>query len=303
MPIVLYSHREGLGEGDPVTSLIGTGGGVPRGIEATFSFNNLMFNDLSVVDKYRVLSIDGLDDPDVRDAREDDPSADGETVQDMHYGGRTLAFNGRLESYNLFKLRDMQQAIRTAFIGKQELPLYFLTGNSDYDHYINCRKFSKLQWIEEQKDDNYFRDFLITLRASNPRFLRNSRKTATIDVGASEASVTLVNEGNFDAQPLIRIYGPITQPGIIDENNGSILQFKDSCTITDGDFYEIDYTRKGVSPVIKDSSGVNKFNQVNLVSDLFYFTEGTNIISLLEEGNSATGANSNMEFSYRDSWI
>jgi hypothetical protein len=135
-----------------------------------------------VIDKYRVISIDGLDDPDVRDSRDENPADDGEQPNFSLYGGRTIAITGRIEAYSLAKLRDMQQALRTAFVDiSRERRFNFLTGASETDHYINCKKFTKNQWGEEQKHLNhFFRDFVITLRASDPRFYLKSRKDYSV---------------------------------------------------------------------------------------------------------------------------
>ncbi len=181
MPTVLFAQAEGLGEGDPVFITVGSGGAVPTGVETQFQYSGFLLNDTSVIDKYRVIGIDGLDDADVRDTREDNPSYHGENALKALYGGRTLAIRGRIESYNLFKLRDMQMELRSNFAELEEKPLYFLTGNPATEHYINCRKFSKLQWSEEQtRENDFYRDFLITLRASDPRFYLTATREVTL---------------------------------------------------------------------------------------------------------------------------
>ncbi len=182
MPVVLFGNPDpgDLGGGDPEYIDVGTGAAVPTGIESTFQYKNFTFNDTGLIDKYRILEIDGLDDADVRDLREELPSEHGEEALNALYSGRTIAFNGRIESYNLAKLRDMQLALRTAFAGLQEDKLFFLTGNPATDHYITCRKFSKLQWTDVQTNDyGFYRDFLITVRASDPRFYLNTVRSFT----------------------------------------------------------------------------------------------------------------------------
>src|SRR5438128_636155 len=123
MPVTLFSHISGLGEGHPIGATLGTATSVPRGLEAIFSYGDLIFNDTSSIDKYRVLQIDGLDDADVRDSREEVPSGHGEFPLNAYYGGRTLAFNGRIEAYTQLKLRNMQQGLRSAFVDLTEKPL------------------------------------------------------------------------------------------------------------------------------------------------------------------------------------
>ncbi len=171
MPIVLYAQEDKLGETTTDFIEVSENTSIPRGVEAYFQYNNFVFNDRDVTAKYRILHIDGLDDADVRDTREDNPSQHGENALNALYGGRTLAFNGRIEAFTLAKLRKMQRALRNAFADLQEKDLIFLTESPETDHYIKCRKFSKLQWTEEQTHATaFYRDFLITLRASDPRF-------------------------------------------------------------------------------------------------------------------------------------
>lgn len=303
-PTVLYTQAYGLGDGDPVVALPGSGKAVPRGLEAVFRFNGLTFNDTSTVDKYRVTSIDGLDDPDIRDSREDNPGVDGEMVYDSNYGGRTLAFNGKIEAFTIDKLRDMQQAIRTAFNDlSREYPLYFLTGDAARDHFINCKKFSKLQWGEEQRDENFFRDFLITLRASNPRFFSNTVTAVTIDYGAGERNKNVNNQGNYFAEPTIVINGPITEPKIYNEKTLQILAFKDTTTIADGDFFKITFNNE--TPTIVDQDGVNRFDELSYTSDSIKIsaTDINRFTTTGIGGNTGTGANTSFSISFRNAWI
>lgn len=166
------------GQGDPNLSITGTGISVPMGLEAIFSYNGLIMNDLSVFDKYRVMGIDGLGDPDIRDTREDKPGEDGEDAYDSYYSGRTIVLQVRVEAYEIKKLRDMEEALRNAFVNMSEKPLYFLSVNSEQDHYIMCKKSSSLTKTESVESLNFrhFRDWQITLRASDPRFYRTNEK-------------------------------------------------------------------------------------------------------------------------------
>ena len=179
---VLYPNEEdNKWKGDPNLSITGSGFAVPRGVEAVLSYNNLVMNDLTVYDKFRVLAIDGLADSDVRDTREDRPGEDGEDAYGSYYSGRTIVLKVRVEAYSLEKLRDMEESLRTAFVNMQEKPLYFLTGDGEKDHYINCRKSASLTKEEDVSTINFkhFREWQITLRAADPRFYRAKKKYLT----------------------------------------------------------------------------------------------------------------------------
>ena len=62
MPIVLVEAEEGMGSGRPEGPYPGTGLAVPAGVEAVFEYNGLYLNVLNDVDRYKIKSIDGLDD-------------------------------------------------------------------------------------------------------------------------------------------------------------------------------------------------------------------------------------------------
>lgn len=176
---ILYPNADDYKwKGDPNVSITGSGFSVPRGAESMLGYNGIVFNDTSVIDKYRVLSIDGLADPDIRDSREDKPGQDGEDAYDSYYGGRTIVIRLRIEAFQLDKLRDMEEALRTAFAVMEEKPLTFLTQDIEKDHYIMCKKSAPLA-----KEDSFqtfgtrfFREWQITLRASDPRFYRSKPK-------------------------------------------------------------------------------------------------------------------------------
>ena len=218
MPInhTLYPSGEDYKwQGDPDKAVVGSGFSVPRGIEAVLSYNNLVMNDLSVYDKYRVMSIDGLADPDVRDNREDNAGDDGDLSYESLYGGRTIVINVRIEAYSLDKLRDMEEALRTAFSVMEERELYFLTGEPEKDHYIKCKKSAALTKTEDVESMGYrhFREWQITLRASDPRFYRNQRKS--INSIISVADPELNASSAFESSGTIDDYSARTDNGAV----------------------------------------------------------------------------------------
>lgn len=195
MATVLYPNDKNYKwKGKANEAVFGVGDSVPAGVEALFQFNGIVLNDRSVLDKYRVKSIDGLDDPDIRDTRENKPNDDGEDAYTSNYAGRTIVINLTIEAFSLNKLRDMEEALRTAFSDiKEEKPLYFVTSDSKNDHYIMVKKSQKMQKQEDitQYQGRFFRDWQITLRASDPRFRRNRSKSLS----------TMVNISNPDLNP------------------------------------------------------------------------------------------------------
>lgn len=184
MTLVIPKPKTGLSSGDPDVALQGTGTSIPPGLESVFEYNGIILNNRLVIDKYRITDIGGFDDADIRDARENNPGSHGETAYNAFYGGRTITLTGRIEAHNVKKLRDMQMALRGAFASLEEKPLYIRgPGGIDNSALIMCRKSQPIQMKEVQNSYHPRRDFLISLRASNPRILgyRNNNANWTWD--------------------------------------------------------------------------------------------------------------------------
>lgn len=95
----------------------------PRGIESILEYNGLIANDGRVKDRIIITSIGGLDDPDVRDTRENNPDRDGETAFDALYGGRTLTLRGYVQAGNYNRMRQLWSSVKDAFDSLVESPL------------------------------------------------------------------------------------------------------------------------------------------------------------------------------------
>jgi hypothetical protein len=170
VPILLPSAQTGLGAGTPDEGLPGTGLAAPPGVEAVYGYNGLVINDRNVVDQYVVKEIGGFGLPELRDNREPNPTDHGETPFDPLWSGRVITMSINVRSKTLDKLRDMEQALRQAFTSLDELPLTMHTGDPYSDVYTNCRIVSLDK--KESQDGMWFRrDFMLTLRASDPRIL------------------------------------------------------------------------------------------------------------------------------------
>ena len=293
MPILLVSRATGLSGGDPELSLPGTGLSVPVGLEAIIEYNGLFFNDRSTVDKYRLLEIDGLADADIRDSRELNSGDHGETAFQSLYGGRTVTLSGRIEAYTLEKMRDMQQALHTAFNDLQDHQLVFRTGNFERDHKIVCRKSAPLAMREVQGDFRFFRDFLVTLRASDPRItsFRQIYDSQTFDSGNR---LSLYNDGSYKAQPRIRVYGQASDIEIFNYSNNDYMKINGQ--IPAGTYYEIDIANR----TMRDAAGDNKFNQLDFTSDWMELEPGENQIEISATGTNGTAA---VQINAAHTWI
>lgn len=280
-----------------------TDGVLYAGLESFFTYNGVTLNDLSSDSKYRITQIGGLHTADIRDMRENRPSNDGEIPLTARYGGRTLTLQGRIESYTggLHGLRLMENQLVQALAPLQESTLYIdntIASPVGWNVQIDCRPSQGLAMTEEQKSYYYFRDFMITLRASNPLIVSQDLQTyAWTATGSTQAGVltSLTNLGNYKSHPVISLVGPMTDPLIMVGSQS--LFFTSPVTIPSGKTWMID-THAGT---IIDSDDANQINSVDFSSVFPILNPGSNTIYF-----SATGLSvgvSQVEIEYRHSWL
>ena len=304
MPILdTEAFVPGLGDGIPSgLTLPGSGLAVPAGVEAILEYNGLYLNVQANTDRYRINSIDGLYDADIRDVRDTLSDADGECFYTALYGGRTIVLNGVIQTYSVGKMRDMQMALKAAFADiRHEYPLIFHTGDVAHDHFISCKKSAAMSGTEQQQNFMATRDFQISLRASNPRFL--SWQQNVIDQMFTGPATTPIlmgtahNRGNYYAQPTYRIYGHCTRTTII--NNLTNKRFSVGI-ISAGDYLEFNVASP--SPTLKDSHGANAWEWLTDDSD-FVELEGGADGSGVDNPIYYSGDAPRVTISWHDSWM
>jgi len=247
--ISVQNQAIGLGTGSSVDRIIGTKQSGPRGVEAIIEYNGLFLNVRDWIDTYVVTNIDGIDDADVRDSREELPGDHGEAPGQAFYGGRTIVLQGYIETKTMWKMRDMMQALRQAFSNlSQEQPLRFHHPDPTLTIEIFCKKSQKLQIVEEQSTLNYFkRNFSIYLRASNPRFTTRDEvyMTSGIFPGSSYDDIlfSLNNYGNFPAQPVFYMTGPFSTLYFENESSHQIFELTTEVPIEQTWIYDSIYRR------------------------------------------------------------
>jgi hypothetical protein len=301
--IVLSTFASGLWGGDGTLALPGSGTSAPGGLENVFEYNGLIFHDRTVVDKYRVTKITGLRDADVRDGTREVRTDDhGEDAGESKYGGRSLIFEGIIQAHNIGKLRDMEQGLRTAFAGLKEKPLIFRTGNIDLDVQIMVKKQNSIGGDEEQNNLRPERTFQIPLRASNPRWLSLKTERYSVPITGEFAGELArpINHGNFDAQPIIKIFNAPTR-----------LTLRNETPLMDEDYARemVIYGGPGTpSPLIIDTAdrevtdedGNPYYSLLSTSSDDIGIASGENVITCVAEGAQS---DMRIEIEYSHSWI
>lgn len=192
------------------------------GVENPIEFNGFKINVKNRQDAIKITSIDGLSDADVRDSRDVNPGYDGETAFSAYYGGRTIVLNGFIRAGTLNKLRDMQEGLKSIFAPLDEKPLILKGVTPSRDLQINCRKTQPINMAETQNGFKFEREFQVTLRASDFRFVGRELQLETFSAANTyvESSYigSIANLGNYSADTIIRIDAPAG--GLHSDTNG-----------------------------------------------------------------------------------
>lgn len=279
--VTLPSYQAGLGAGDTGRFLPGTGLSIPAGVEGVFEYNDLRMNVQAWLDTYKITELAGFEDSEVRDSREANPGDHDETPFNAFYGGRTMTISGVIKAGTLQKLRDMVQAMRTAFLDiSTEKPLLIRGIRPEQDVIIYCKKNQQLVIPEQQNKAVFERTFQIPLRASKGEYLAVRETYIPIVINALPASVSVINNGNWPARPRFQILGPITTPVILNLRTGQTLQL--NATIPAGQTWTIDVRRKKLT----DQNGANMYEYRDDNSDWIEILPGPepNVIQLTGSG-------------------
>lgn len=292
MPITLRPYGAGLasGSGSADVALPGTAESVPGGVDSVLEYNGVYLNDRTSADRIRVRHIDGFADADVRYAAEANPASHGETPYDSYYGGRTIVITGRVEAHELHKLRDMQQALRQIFGDLRDHPLYIHPAKGGRASFIVCRKNQPITMAEEQAGPSFFRDFMVSLRASNPRFLSLDRPFVQGTIGPA---VEAVNQGNFPAEPTITVNGDVTDFTLTNNTTGEALVLTGNIPLGQQRIIDVE------AGTIKDQAGANRFDAISIESDWPELVHGAN--SLVATASASSGAS--WTVAWRNTWM
>jgi hypothetical protein len=267
----LQTVLQGLAGGSANVGIIGTKQSGPVGIESIIEYrsaNPIYLNVADWIDTFLVTTINGLDGADMRMTATPNPGEHGETPGDPLFGGRTLVMTGKQYAGTIWKLRDMQQGLRGSFMEiKREYPLIFHALDPVDDLMLMCKLADKITITDQQTTRNDFqRDFQITLRASNPRFLTAVRQvTEFTQAGATYNNIAMVlyNKGNFEAQTTIELTGPMTNPTVYNEDNTTAAVI--SGTIPTGETWVLENAGPA-KRMYRKSDGANRFQYLAATS-------------------------------------
>lgn len=279
----------------------------PYGLEVPLIYNGLTLNYgkfAATIAKdggaYFVTAIGGLDDADVRFSEANRPDMDGSIPGTIYHGSRTITIEGYILGQNLERMRYYQQNLREAFALplSPESSLVFWTGATTSDVYINCRKSAPLQMREAlptQASRFARRDFQITLKASDPRFLSSLQVSTGVLRASTGSTFTASNAGNYYAYPQVAITGPFGAGLTLTNSlNSNVLRL--DTAIAAGSTLTVDVQTRRVT-----LDGANSFSYLSATTAWPYLNPGTQTLTL--GGITLSTTASAVNVNWRHAWI
>jgi hypothetical protein len=282
-------------------------------------YGGLVLNDFSTADRYNVMKVDGLlgfpDMKVVELARSEDH---GSLDTMVYYGGRTITLTGRIEAHTLSKMREMVYDLRMAFGDIERESALYIQSYWTEDRYLMCRKSTALQITEEQRNrSTYYRDFVITLRASDPRIMSVEMKTASATFNSSTPqTMTVTNNGNFPSWVRYRVFsgsgsGSVTNPKVTTLGLNSGFYYQDVISATSTTWTEFNLRERAVMRATS-STALNSIGTPNLMpvtTNAYYgatFVWPTGLSgadTMTVSCSSTTGIAPTLNVYYQDTWV
>lgn len=275
MPIGTLPYDDALTGALPGMGVPGTLQSPRVGVDTVVEYNGLFINRHFDEDHNRLaeeIRMKGITigDAEIRASADPNPQQHGETPHRPFYSGRTITLDLELKAQTVERVRDYELAVATAFVDlDRELPMIFHIDDFEREVLIYCKKSAPTGTKDSQENLDPARDKLVTLRASNPRFLSRRSlfgfwepETATV---TNTAILVPLNAGNFPAQIRIVMRGPMTNPQILNTLTGQFLGIDG--TIGAGDSVEL--KQFGNYSYVIDSNGHSRFRDLNDDSEWF----------------------------------
>ena len=292
-------------------------------INTTFTYNSLTLNNQSTdwlsgvranIDWiYVITKVSGLDDPALRDSRQDRAAMDGQIDYAHLLAERLITLRGKIIAASESDLVTKRQNLENAFIkdGSYHWLTYQLSGQVAKQVY--CKVFSKS--ITETYLEKYIRPFLVNLIAVDPRIYSQTEYTDTVYIPSAVGGrvyakvypktygtiqvggkVTIANDGNYSVLPVVKMYGPLSSPKIRNNNDGQ-KEVLINLVVIDGDYLELDFEEK----TIMLNGTTSRYNYLASGSDQWWkLKPDNNEIEFRDGGGNVNGY---AEIIYRHGWI
>lgn len=254
--------------------------------------------------------VTGFDSPDVRQNVSTLPEQDFAVAGAFYYGARPVTLRGKITNQASAAVRNvlvasLQQASRglrqdtTILSAPSGMPTMQVTGRVQ-----NLRITG-----------GYVKDFLISFVCADGRIYSQAihqtsgaGQAATsgagfplvfpVDFGGGSGAtvtVTVTNAGNFDAPPVVRVSGPLTNPTVRNTTSG-YSWYLDNVTLASGEYVDVDMLNRTVTK----NDGSNLYANVRFPNSWWWTLQpGANTVELRSSSVSTTAG---LTVSYRDVW-
>lgn len=253
--------------------------------------------------------VGGFDSPNIRQNLADLPEADGAIAGDFFLSSRPVTMSGRIVSSSAAQrnsvVAQMQRAVRalradlTISTQPQGMPAMQATARLD-----NLRI-----------GPGYVKTFQLSLVCPDPRFysqtLNSQAATSSVSTAGAAfpwsfpvgfgggtggtANLSASNAGNIDTYPLIRVYGPVSNPQIENHTTGQWL-YVDNVTLAAGEYIDIDVKER----TVVSNAGANLFSHVRFPDSSWWTLPPGGSTIQLWASSSSTGVE--LDVSWRDAW-
>lgn len=276
-----------------------------------YIYNDLTLNDDDFL--YYLTAISGFDSPGLREVRENRPGADGQIDYQNLLGERLIAFGGEMLANNIVEKNKLRANLINAFLvdGTYHWLRYQVSG--EIPKQIYCKVFS-LDILDEIRDDPFGKGFTINLIAIDPRIYSQEELTETVYIPSVEGGrvfdkvypktygtiqvggkIVCANDGNFSNLPIIKLYGPLSNPKIRN-NDDEAKEILINIVVADGDYLEIDFEEKTVLL----NGTASRYHYLDTDSKWWKMKPGNNEI---EFRDGLGNVNGKAEIIFRHSWI
>lgn len=242
------------------------------------------------------------------------PSQDRAHVGDGYDGTRILTLTGVLESFTPAEYMPERQRIRGMLnsLRREDGLLAWTPFGMDPVQMV-VRRHAKPEISAKPEaggmvlsliaaDPRVYSQELVTTEVSAPEATGGFTSPATSPITETQSSdlAPVMNEGDADTEPIVKIYGPISSPRIVNATTGLQVSMP-GLQIASGDYVQIDMSSP-VSVLLNGSILASRYSYVDTsVSDFWPLVAGDNNVALY--GTEYDAGVTRAEILHRHAWM
>lgn len=208
--------------------------------------------------------------PELEDQRDNPVGMMGELPRRSLSRGKTVVYEGTLEARSQAELDDFRSSLMQAFMVRDSRMVIAPKSGAGVNYFFDAR-VTALDIPEEYPDVSTLRSqtlgfqraFTLGLRLSDPRFyeiaVQGPFQTAVVvaqgglalpwvfpvaipDPGSASGAVNIVNGGTAPTPPLVEMWGPALNPGLVSDTVNEGLRL--ALSLAAGQFVQVDFRNR-----------------------------------------------------------